>query len=67
MEFHLATLSQIISLIIFRALENVEKDFRYRKLMTNLTHSGTFLSTINNIYLRYLLQLFLMLIFIRNL
>jgi hypothetical protein len=27
--------------------------------MKNLTHSGTFLSTINNIYLHYLLQLFL--------
>lgn len=26
--------------------------------MTNLTHSGTFLSTINKIYLHYLLQLF---------
>lgn len=27
--------------------------------MTNLTHSGTFLSTINNIYLHNLLQFFL--------
>lgn len=53
MGLHLARLTRIVSPIIFRILENIEKDFHYRKLMKNLTYSGTSSPTIDNIYLHY--------------
>lgn len=55
MGLHLARSTQIILPIIFRVLENVEKGVHYKKLKTNLKHSGTFFPTVNDIYLYYLL------------